>query len=161
MKKMLLAGLLVFSSVLLSAAEESFQVGFWFGVPAETVRSDVEGIKLGIPVSSGEGKVAGAELSILCSATKHLTGFQWAWFGLTSTNDLKGVQLSFLNLSNRLSEGLQLGILNHSAKRGFQWGLINHRSNNARFQLGLINVNKDGWLPIMIFVNFGKGTFEG
>ena len=55
---------------------------------------------------------------------------------------------------------LQWGFYNQSAENGVQIGVLNNGQNNATFQLGLININKNGLLPVMIFVNFGKDLFD-
>ena len=64
-----------------------------------------------------------------------------------------------MNLTQQLN-GAQVGLVNQSAKGGVQFGLINNCNDNAQFQCGLININKNGWLPFMIFVNFGSAVFE-
>ncbi|QSH42304.1 hypothetical protein P0136_03470 [Lentisphaerota bacterium ZTH] len=137
----------------------ALQAGFWFGYPKSTRYSDVCGLKLGIPICSGHGTVNGIETAILCAATDNVNGIQFTWFGVSSTNDIAGVQLAFVNIVKDISHGLQLGAVNFSQNRGWQFGLVN-ASNNSQFQLGILNFNRDGWLPFMIFVNFGKNTFD-
>ena len=49
---------------------------------------------------------------------------------------------------------------NEAKENGVQIGLINRAENNATFQLGLICINQNGFLPFMVFVNFGKDLFD-
>lgn len=141
-----------------AASQVTLQVGFWFDVPQSISQSTVNGgASFGLPVSAG-WRVKGAELSLLASASQEIDGFQYALLGYNSTRTLYGCQLSFLNFvkDGIPATGVQIGLYNQSRSGGWQFGLVNNCWNNARFQLGLVNINTNGWLPVMILVNFAR-----
>jgi len=74
--------------------------------------------------------------------------------GLTSmTNQLSGVQLSAINVANDV-DGLQVALGNkaRSVYFGSQVGLINIADSG--WQIGLLNFNKNGFLPFFPLINF-------
>ena len=148
----------VFAGTLLWA--DDVMAGFWFNNPSKVKRSDVD-VAIGLPVFDGR-ELDGAALALCGSKFKKADGFQGTLIGFNSADTLEGIQLSFVNFINRsVSDwAVQLGFFNHSAKNGVQIGFINNCQNNAPFQFGLVNINKKGLLPFMIFVNFGKDLFD-
>jgi hypothetical protein len=130
-----------------------FQPGYWFNYPEDTTNSTVDGVKLGLPICSGYGSVEGMELSFFCSATDEVSGLQWSLLGVNICKKLHGTQLGLFNATSNKAEGSQIGAMNiaeHIA--GTQLGLINYAKHGL--QLGLININEDGWLPVCILFNF-------
>lgn len=130
-----------------------FQPGYWFDFPENTANSKVDGLKLGLPICSGQGSVDGVELSFFCSATDKIGGLQWSLIGVNSCKELHGTQLGLFNVSTGNTEGEQVGLVNitdHLA--GLQLGIVNSAKHGL--QLGLININDDGWLPVFILFNF-------
>lgn len=164
MKKFLFAAFFAICAICtlnVYADDPTCQVGFWFDIPEETINSTVDGVKFGIPVSSGKGSVEGAELSLLCSATENIEGVQFSLFGLNYAETIKGGQIfTFINYAAKRLQGLQLGFANISEKDGIQLGFINSCNDNALFQLGFININRNGWLPVMIFFNCSNELFD-
>lgn len=134
---------------------DAFIAGFWFGAPASIETANVSGLKWGLPVSSGQGKVVGFEWSFICCATDNVKGFQWAMVGANVSQNVSGLQMSLVNVVEKKTCGVQLGVVNKCDKEGVQVGLVNY-ADNADFQLGLVNFNKNGWLPFMVFINHGK-----
>ena len=159
-----------------------FQVGVLANYPAYIVKSNVYGMKLGLPLSGGEGSVSGVEFSLfgsstynvyglqfatLASAAKYVEGFQFAaltciskkldGFQLSVVNvikDLYGVQLGAYNVVTNDANGAQIGAFNVAgAADGTQVGVINI-ATKCGFQVGLINVIEDGWLPFCILFNY-------
>jgi hypothetical protein len=104
----------------------------------------------------------GASLALCGNKGKEVSGLQFALFGFNYAKSLYGAQLAFVNIQKGQHDdaALQIGAYNQAAKNGIQIGFINNGQNNATFQLGLININKNGLLPVMIFVNFGKDLFD-
>ena len=133
-------------------------LGFWFGVPGSMRTANVNGWRVGLPISYGEGCVAGVESGLFCAATDNIEGLQIS-FGVCMSKDLAGVQIAPVNYCGKEAKGSQIGIVNVIGKRGWQIGVVN-ASNNAKFQLGLVNINKDGLWPVMLIVNFGRDTFK-
>ncbi len=131
---------------------ESLQVGFWFGVPQATDYEDVYGLKMGFPICSGSGNVIGTEMSLACSSTDHVKGFQCS-IGSAICEDFSGLQWSTVNIAQAGAYGTQLGMVNVAHKKGFQIGLVNV-SRKSPLQLGLVNFNEGGWLPFTVFINF-------
>lgn len=64
-------------------------------------------------------------------------GFQTGLF--SSCGNLNGFQFSGVNVAKE-TNGCQIGFVNVAKKKGFQ--------------LGLVNVIQDGWIPFMPFINF-------
>lgn len=160
MKKLLVA---VFALCLgLSVMAEDYNVvdfGLWFGFPSSMKQANVRGLRIGFPVSDGDGYVDGLEAAILCAGTSKITGLQAA-IGWCQTDDLSGLQAAVCaNICNGESKGLQLSLVNLCDKSGWQIGLVNS-GHNAKFQFGLINLNKGGLWSICPIVNFGKDTFK-
>ena len=177
-----------------------FQIGFVPLWPNFTKESNVYGIKLGIPMCSGYGRVYGVEPSILYSGTRYVWGIQatfWGTclarevygiqassFGPSITTKIKGlqavgtlgmaetvngaqiapvtmvkknligIQFGAVNLSKESLTGFQGGAVNVAKKvKGLQLGVFNYSDGNT-FQIGGINIIKNGWLPFMIGINF-------
>lgn len=124
--------------------------GVWFGIPRKTHAKNVEGVKLGLPISSGHSTVHGLEIAVFCAATDEVFGMQLAPVNLAKR--MNGVQWSLVNLAEKHSSVFQFGLTNISTS-GIQVGLVNV-ADHASFQLGLLNFNPHGWLPFFPFFNF-------
>ena len=57
---------------------------------------------------------------------------------------MDGIQISFVNL-----------IKKHVSEAAVQLGIVNYSTGNT-LQIGLVNINKDGLLPVMILFNLSK-----
>jgi hypothetical protein len=156
-KKSLLACLVVFcfSSLSVFAAAD---IGFFEGVPAKITNKSVKGVRFGIPCAVSNGTVKGAELSLCYSASRNVDGFKFAMFGVTEAKELDGASLAFVNLCDDLDDGVQIGLYNRSGKGGVQVGFVNQCDNNAEIQIGIVNINRNGWLPVSFLLNFGDDT---
>ena len=161
MKKFLAAVFAAVMTIACVSADDGFCLGVWFDVPGNIAGKSIEGIGLGLPVVANRS-TEGASLAFCGNNQQKMEGLQFALFGFNYARSLEGVQLGFVNM-HRGQHGdfaMQWGFYNQSAENGVQIGFCNNASNNATFQLGLININKNGLLPIMIFVNFGKDLFD-
>ena len=149
--------LLICCGVCFSLAATPGEIGFWFDPPEDMVSNEIEGLALGLPIFDGH-EIEGAAFAICGSSFKKAEGLQATFIGYTSADSMDGIQISFVNLiRKKVSEAaVQLGIFNCSAEKAVQLGVINTCSNNAAFQFGLLNINKNGFLPVMILFNFGK-----
>lgn len=114
------------------------QIGFFPGFPQLTENSNVNGLKLGLPMSSGRGRVFGLEASIFSSTTKHMKGFQTSVFA-NVCDYLDGVQAGLVNIVNITCDGVQFGLVNYSEETGVQFGLV--------------NIISKGSIPFMIIFN--------
>ena len=151
----------VFAIFTVCADESNVMAGFWFDSPRSVKGRSVEGLAIGLPVYDGN-EVEGATLSLIGSRLREVDGFQGTLIGFTKTKLLSGAQLSFANFvdSNARDEGVQIGLYNQSRRGGIQVGLINNCQDNASVQVGLVNVNKNGLFPVMLFVNFDRDIFD-
>ena len=159
MKKLLIAMFVLcvgFSTIVGAEEYNAMDLGIWFGVPSSTETANVRGLRLGLPISSGQGSVDGIEFALFCAATDDIKGLQMSCIAITDS--LAGAQVSLVNICDDKAAGAQVGIVNVAGKRGWQIGLVNS-SNNAKFQFGIINMNKGGLWPFSFIINFGKGTF--
>ena len=161
MKKTIVTLLAAVCTVFAAVAGDGFGFGVWFDQPAGLSGKDIEGIALGLPVVAND-ETEGASLALCGNNTQKMEGLQFTLFGFNYANSIEGVQLSFINMYRKQHGefAMQWGFYNQSGENGIQLGMINHGKNNATFQLGLVNINKNGLLPIMIFVNFGKDLFD-
>ena len=157
MKKIVLAAVVAVACLFNVAADEGFGFGVWF----DSTEEHIDGIGLGLPVI-GNKSTEGASLALCGNNVQIMEGLQFSLIGFNYAKSLEGAQLAFVNMLRRQHGkfALQWGFYNQSAENGVQIGFINNGQNNATFQLGLININKNGFLPIMIFVNFGKNLFD-
>ena len=116
-----------------------FQIGFWMGIPPDTNKMDVYGIKVGAPFSSGKGiKVIGIETAVFC--------------GMTDT--VEGIQACILSSVSKKVVGFQGSIINFcDVVKGLQFGIVNVAKSKS-FQLGIINIIKDSSLPFFPIINF-------
>jgi len=139
--------------------------------PYNREKTEVRGLKLGLPMSAGQGMVHGAEISFFCSDTANISGFQGALTGINITKKLNGMQGALVaNMLREQGEGMQLGILSFSAKsikgiqfglfcyskktEGLQLGMVNDAEDLADFQIGILNYNKHAWVPLLPLINF-------
>ncbi len=103
----------------------AFQLAFAPGFPSATTNSNVNGLKLGIPASGGDGRVWGTEISVFSSSTSNIRGFQTSIF--TNVADfVEGVQAGLINIVNVGGDcPVQFGLVNYSDETGVQFGLVN------------------------------------
>lgn len=157
----LLKSLVLSAAALCSAAAVAdADIGVWAGVPAGIENKSITGARFGLPFSISNGSVDGGEFSIFYSGTSYMEGIKFTLLGANDAEKLNGGALALVNLTRRQLDGAQVGLVNYSAKGGVQFGLVNGCADNAQFQCGLININKNGWLPFTILVNFGSGVFK-
>ncbi|MFA6567280.1 MAG: hypothetical protein WCS96_03640 [Victivallales bacterium] len=117
---------------------EFFELVFVPGAPSSSLSSKIYGVKVGAPISSGNGIVDGVEASLFTSMTANVNGFQTAGF-YVEAQKMNGLQFSIVNFAEELG-GVQLGLVNMSQKKGFQ--------------IGVVNYIKDGMIPFFPVINF-------
>lgn len=110
---------------------------FFEGAPTNADITLTNGIKVGAPMSFG-APVNGLEASVFNSASSYVNG----------------IQCSILVNTAKEVEGLQFGIANFLDNcYGLQLGIVNMAQQDS-FQIGLVNIIEDGWLPFFPIVNF-------
>ncbi|HBM15262.1 MAG TPA: hypothetical protein DD381_02790 [Lentisphaeria bacterium] len=143
--------------------------------PYDRDNTDVNGVKFGVPMSSGLGTVEGAEISLVSSDTANIKGFQGAIL-VNMTNYIEGFQMGIANMIRQHGTSGQLGIICFTAKRvegfqaslfnysrvteGLQIGVINYAEDISSFQLGILCYNKEAWIPMLVGINFDPAIFE-
>lgn len=160
MKKILFALFAAFLALPLSA-DQPLALGVWKDCPARIGSTDVDGLGIGLPVIDNRN-TEGASLALCGNISRKVSGFQGVLIGVNIAESFYGVQLGMVNILKRQHDdaAIQLGFYNQSGKNGVQLGFLNNGGDNATFQFGLININKNGLLPVMIFLNFGRDLFD-
>ena len=115
-----------------------FGIVFLPGIPSSSDDTNVGGFRVGLPVSGGDGEVAGIEFSAFACWSKKITGIQTAPLFCVSES-LTGLQASPVTVAENV-DGVQFGIVNIS--------------DSAFLQLGLVNHMKNGFLSYTILFNF-------
>ncbi len=132
---------------------------------------DINGLNCGfVTFGNGDGVVSGVDAALFLSTTENVNGVQMslvnitkdsnalalAVFGNSSAINFSGCQMSMANSITDSDGVFQLGCLNSSekSKKVFQLGLINFTENSKCFQMGLLNMNDKGFLPVFPFFNF-------
>ena len=108
------------------------------GVPTSSDDTNIGGIRVGLPVSGGDNEVCGIEFAAIGCMTSSLYGLQTAPIFCTSKT-MYGLQASPVNIADKV--------------RGMQFGIFNS-SQDASFQLGIINYNKNALIPILPIINW-------
>ncbi len=114
------------------------QIGFWEGFPTNQNTAICAGVRIGVPVCGGDAVCDGFELGLLGAAGSQVNGLQ---IGVLATDSdlVNGVTVAPVNVCDSVN-GLQIGIVNVAKDR--------------TFQIGLVNVVSEGWLPFFIGLNF-------
>jgi hypothetical protein len=128
--------------------------------------NELDGVQIGLfgMMQETEGcgsELAGVQMNVIGNVAESLFGFQSGIYN--QSGRLNGMQSGFVNLAD---QGLQLGLVNifnsKQSHKGMdcdqtdariQVGIYNHSSNSA-FQIGALNYNKNGFLPVFILFNF-------
>lgn len=173
----MLAGVLTFAvgPQQIAAAEESaapFQLSLIEQVQLFPEDESVCGARLGLlsarnqNVSGFDGVVlasltddnqVGVQLSLYSQAGGDLLGLQAGVLRANVDGAVTGVQISNLATHSGPLTGVQISSLYNRAHgvRGLQIALVNDAQDLKGVQLGLLNVNRTGWLPVVPFLNFG------
>jgi hypothetical protein len=160
-----------------AATERPVQVALFFPVqifpetdPVEGVRinllygksADVTGLDLGL-VNQTTHSFLGVQFGLVGVAQGAFTGGQVNWLANVSQGTFKGIQWAAVVNSVDQGRGGQIfgGVNVAQQFRGLQIGLVNYAQSLDGVQIGLSNIIKSGGqFPVMVLVNWGKGTFE-
>ena len=125
------------------------QATFWGACLAREVYG-IQAASLGPSIT---GTIYGLQADGTLCMAEEVVGAQIAPVTLCA-GDLTGIQFGVLNLSKKGITGFQGGAVNISAvTTGLQFGVFNY-SDVDGFQIGGINIIRNGWLPFMIGINF-------
>lgn len=118
---------------------------------------DVSGFDLCFAATRTRGSLRGLQLSIANEVDGDLTGLQIGFAANYADGNLRGVQLAGVISSAGEGEGVQVASVVAKAKRlrGFQLALITRAEELRGLQLGFLNFNSKGFLPVFPLFNFG------
>jgi len=132
------------------------QFGFTYRYPSATYNSNVYGLKFGLPICGGVGRVCGMEIALFAAGTEYVRGFQTALF-FTEGHMMHGLQASLgSNIAKSGHVGLQATCgYNYSDKfAGMQAGVVNTSADFAGMQAAAVNVSDNaGGIQAGVCVN--------
>jgi hypothetical protein len=125
------------------------QIGLGIGV-INFSRKSIYGCQIGAYNKSGSGKVL--------DEYDHAGGAQIGWTNI-SKSIFSGVQIGVANLSTAAFHGLQLGFVNSDRDHNSFDKVLTHKDKTDHkkdvcVQIGFLNFNEDGFLPIFPIINF-------
>jgi hypothetical protein len=133
-------------------------VGYQTALMLNLVGGDFDGHQSALLNVVG-GDFSGFQLGFSGSFTSgHVRGLQWSVAGGSSAGGLTGLQLSgFVNITARASGTQAAGLINvATGMKGLQASaLINIAEELRGVQLGLLNFNRNGFLPFFPIFNIG------
>lgn len=115
------------------------------------------GLVMGIGMVTGDMD-AGAHISLVNIHQGRDSGLNAAFINKTNNPD-NALDFGFVNIADGTSL-IDIGGLNMSGSSTVQLGFINFTERIEGFQLGFINVAKNGFLPIFPFFNFALPDSE-
>jgi len=126
----------------------------------------LDGVQIGlfgihVNADGSDSELSGVQMNLFGNVSETLFGFQSGIFN--KSGRLNGMQSGFVNIAQ---QGLQFGFVNifnykqvlkgidsNKTDARIQVGLYNH-SDNSAFQIGALNYNKNGFLPVFPLFNF-------
>lgn len=114
---------------------------------------NTHGVSLGIATyGAPDGVTVGADLGFV-SLTKDVRGAQLGFY--TQGELTEGAQGGFVNIGEEVN-GAQVGLYNQVKKmdHGPQLAIVNYAKHSDSFQIGLINIMDNGFLPVFPIINF-------
>jgi hypothetical protein len=127
---------------------------------ASRANGNVRGFQWALFLNHVRGDFIGVQTSALNIANGGLTGLQLGIFGAdTRGGRMRGIQLGLIqgSFADEVA-GFQLGLIATSMTSGWGLqvgGLVNVAEDMKGLQLGLININENGFLPAFPLFNFG------
>jgi len=145
--------LMVVAAILSSAAcaQATVAWNWWLDKPNEKV-------DFSLGIVNRCASVETFELSLLYCGSPVNNGIQFSFLGINDSDKAQVLQLSWW--FNRGDDScVQLGCVNAAKKNTFNFGFINI-ADQSKVQIGLLNFNKNGFLPVFPFINLDKSLFE-
>ena len=114
---------------------------------------------LSFGVASKCANVNAFELSLLYCGSPVQDGVQFAFLGINDSDKAQVLQLA--PWFNRGDDScVQLAFIANVAKKNtFNLGLVNI-ADESKVQIGFLNFNKNGFLPVFPFINLDKSLFD-
>jgi hypothetical protein len=146
---------LVSFSAPAAAQSKPVQLALFNPIQIHPETSSISGIRLSL-IYGKNTSVTGVDLGLINQTTNgESVGWQWGILGLNQ-DKFTGLQSSFVNLTDRYSEGVMFGFYNYAGNmNGVQIGFINNAGSMKGLQIGLINIIKrGGQFPVFPIVNW-------
>lgn len=118
---------------------------------------DVTGLDLAGIVGLTQGNQTGLQFALYGEVGGDLTGWQIGGLAAEVDGRARGLQTAALYNSAGEGTGVQIAaVLNRAERmRGLQISLVNWTDELDGVQIGLININRKGWIPFFPLLNFG------
>jgi hypothetical protein len=122
------------------------------------VNRDVTGLDLSCVATYTLGSLRGLQIAAANEVDGEGTGFQIGLFANYVEDRFDGLQLSGLASHAGRGSGAQISALLSDAKvwKGIQIALVNRAGELDGLQIGLLNFNERGFLPVFPLFNFGS-----
>jgi hypothetical protein len=122
------------------------------------VNRDVTGLDLSCVATYTQGSLRGLQISAANEVDGEGTGVQISFFANYVDDRFGGLQLSGLASHVGRGSGAQISAVLSDAKawKGFQIALVNRAGELQGLQIGLMNFNGRGFLPVFPLFNFGS-----
>jgi hypothetical protein len=122
------------------------------------VNRDVTGFDLSCVATYTQGSLRGLQIAAANEVDGEGKGVQIGLFANYVEGRFGGLQLSGLASHAGHGSGAQISALLSDAKvwKGFQIALVNRAGEMDGLQIGLLNFNKRGFLPVFPLFNFGS-----
>jgi len=147
MKKLIIAAALMMTC----AAQATVEWSWW--LEDKDAKAD---ISLGIVNRIAE--VDSLELALIYGGSAVKSGAQWSIFGINDSNSDCALQFApWFNRGN--NPCVQVGCINLAKNSAFDLAFVNF-ADDAKIQIGLLNFNKNGFLPIFPIINLSKTLFN-
>ncbi|MBW2420384.1 MAG: hypothetical protein JRH19_17720 [Deltaproteobacteria bacterium] len=116
------------------------------------------GVDVSAVATVTQGSMRGLQIAVANQVSGGVTGLQLGAFMNEVGGDLRGVQLSAVTSQVSGGTGVQIATVYADVKqlKGLQVGIVTHAEELHGLQLGLLNFNKNGFLPVFPIFNFGR-----
>jgi hypothetical protein len=151
---MIVLGIASFSTPA-AAQGKPVQLALFSPIQIQPENTSISGLRLSLLYGKNTA-VTGVDWGLVNHNTSgESVGWQWGLLGLNN-DKFTGLQSSFVNLTDRYSEGVMLGFYNYAGNmNGVQIGFINNAGSMRGLQIGLINIiKKGGQFPVFPIVNW-------
>ncbi len=147
--------LLVSTGMQANAQDKPVQLALFAPVQIFPENISIRGVRLSL-IYGKNTTVTGVDWGPVTHTTSGTSlGWRAAFVAINEANFM-GLQQALVNMDDKNSEGVQMGIFNHAGHMsGLQFGLINHAGSMKGLQIGLINIIKSGGqFPVFPIVNW-------
>ncbi len=154
MKKLLVTAAMMSAMAAGGAHAESTPIMFSTlgGFNAPTA-NEVGGLRVSLLYGQVD-KVTGLDLSILgMSETQELKGVNWSWLGANRVKSkMTGASLGFFNWHQGDDLGANLAFVNITNNvKGLNWSAVNYASGETMVDLGLVSISEASLVQVGIF----------